>query len=135
MNCLYDYKVCILLLAKCKPTQSNEQCQWLIEGHCGSDKTRFICQLIAPLNQLSYFGNIHFQIELLSQGFLIPLHAYPTATNTIYSCDPMCQTSEISSLFGTLGHKQSRWCDFRTYPKFPEPYLKWSIISWLYMTC
>ena len=49
--------------------------------------------------------------------------------NTIPSCDPMCQIREISSLFGTVGHKQSRWWDFRTYPNFSDHYLKRSIPS------
>ena len=55
----------------------------------------------------------------------------PCVTNTIRSCDPMCQIrkiSKISSLFGTLGHKHSRRWDFRTFPNFPDRYLKRSIL-------
>ena len=34
-----------------------------------------------------------------------------TVINAIWSCDPMCPIREISSLFGTLGHNQSRRWD------------------------
>ena len=40
----------------------------------------------------------------------------------------MCQIWKISSsLFGTLGHKQSRRWDFPTYPNFLDHFFKWSI--------
>ena len=34
-----------------------------------------------------------------------------SVTNTILSCDPVCQIRKISSLFGILGYKQNRILD------------------------
>ena len=57
--------------------------------------------------------------------------------DTILSCDPMCQRSQISSLFGTLGHKQNSngisrliW-SFLTYLNFLERSMESSLPRYL----
>ena len=50
-------------------------------------------------------------------------------TNALCSCDPTCQIRKLSSLFGPLGHKQSRRWDFWTCQNFSNRHLKRSFVS------
>ena len=86
--------------------------------------------VVAKLRSINLFTLYRPCQIKLSQSFINWAEGsqFQTVTNTIQSCNPVCQIRKISSLFGTLGHKQSRQWDFRTYLNFPDHYLKRSII-------
>ena len=78
---------------------------------------------IFELEELSIASIDIFKSTISDLSLRFPI---PRVTHTIRSCDPIpvCQIKKMIFLIQHIGQKQSRRWDFRTYPNFPDRYLK-----------